>query len=54
MDKFKKLAAAGLKVRDLPVDEKGLKAWIERHSADPLLGKLSKPDRGLKNSTTSC
>jgi hypothetical protein len=24
------------RVLDLPIDEKGLKAWIERHSADPL------------------
>ena len=24
------------RVLDLPIDEKGLQAWIERHSADPL------------------
>ena len=24
------------RVLDLPIDEVGLKAWIERHSADPL------------------
>ena len=24
------------RVLDLPIDEKGLEAWIERHSADPL------------------
>jgi hypothetical protein len=35
METFAKLLGRA-RVLDLPIDEKGLEAWIERHSADPL------------------
>ena len=35
METFAKLLGRP-RVPDLPIDEVGLKVWIERHSADPL------------------
>jgi hypothetical protein len=35
METFAKLLGRP-RVLDLPIDEVGLKAWMERHSADPL------------------